>query len=60
MFIERYSILPTEIRLHSSYQDKDLSLPDEIGFPKFVYESGIFQTEVWVGVVPEIADGNEA
>jgi len=59
MFIERYGALPTEIRLHASYQDKGLSLPDEVGSPKFVYEPNVMQAEVWVGMIPEEASGDE-
>lgn len=53
LFIERYNVLPVEVRLHSSHQDKDLTLPDEVGAPKFVYGSNIMQSEVWIGMIPE-------
>lgn len=53
LFMERYNILPQEIRLHVSQKVKDLSLPDEVGSPKMSYEPNVMLNEIWIGPIPE-------
>lgn len=51
-FMEHYNILPEEIKIHESYRDVGLFIPEELGTTDIIFDQSVLRGEMWIGPVP--------